>query len=127
MELGKLVSFDGRIGRGAFWGLLLVNAVIGVIIELIAFKAGGIGAAIGILLLLALFVVSLATQIKRWHDRGKSGWWILISLVPVIGGLWALIETGFLAGTEGPNAYGLPSSGSPFADSTPVPTQTWIN
>ena len=38
-----------------------------------------------------------------------------------------LIETGFLAGTDGPNAYGLPSSGSPFAESTPMPTQTWIN
>jgi uncharacterized membrane protein YhaH (DUF805 family) len=50
---------------------------------------------------------SLAVSIKRWHDRNKSGWWVLISLVPFIGWLWALIETGALPGTIGPNEYGL--------------------
>jgi uncharacterized membrane protein YhaH (DUF805 family) len=61
-----------------------------------------------ILSLLTLLVIwpSLAVSIKRWHDRGKSGWWVLIALVPLIGGLWALIETGFLPGTSGTNQYG---------------------
>jgi uncharacterized membrane protein YhaH (DUF805 family) len=68
---------------------------------------GGVLAVIG-------FVIAIATQIKRWHDRDKSGSWIVIALVPLIGGLWALIETGFLAGTLGDNKYGSPSSGSPF-------------
>ncbi|MDK1018188.1 MAG: DUF805 domain-containing protein [Actinomycetota bacterium] len=48
----------------------------------------------------------LAIAIKRWHDRDKSGWWILIGLVPIIGGFWALIETRFLTGTQGENRYG---------------------
>ncbi len=43
---------------------------------------------------------------KRYHDRNKSGWWVLIVFVPVIGGLWYLIECGFLRGTPGPNNYG---------------------
>jgi uncharacterized membrane protein YhaH (DUF805 family) len=44
--------------------------------------------------------------VKRYHDRNKSGWWILIVFVPVIGGLWYFIECGFLRGTPGPNTYG---------------------
>ena len=50
--------------------------------------------------------ISLAVAVKRYHDRNKSGWWVLIALVPVIGGIWYLIEAGFLAGTPGPNDYG---------------------
>ena len=49
---------------------------------------------------------ALAVYAKRWHDRGKSGWWTLIGLVPIIGGIWLLVELGFLRGTEGPNQYG---------------------
>jgi len=50
-------------------------------------------------LFLMLFYFShwpvLATQIRRWHDRGKSGFWCLINLAPFIGPLWAFIELGF--------------------------------
>jgi uncharacterized membrane protein YhaH (DUF805 family) len=53
-----------------------------------------------------LVVAGLAVQIKRWHDRNKSGWWVLISLIPLIGPIWAIIETGFLPGTPGPNDHG---------------------
>ncbi len=49
---------------------------------------------------------AIALYAKRWHDRGKSGWWSLIGLIPVIGGLWMLIELGFLKGTGGANQYG---------------------
>jgi uncharacterized membrane protein YhaH (DUF805 family) len=50
--------------------------------------------------------ISIAVAVKRYHDRNKSGWWVLIVFVPVIGGLWYLIECGFLRGTPGPNNYG---------------------
>ena len=52
------------------------------------------------------FWTHLAVFVKRWHDRDKSGWWVLINIIPVIGGLWTLIECGFLDGTTGPNKYG---------------------
>jgi uncharacterized membrane protein YhaH (DUF805 family) len=54
----------------------------------------------------AIIWSGLALAAKRWHDRDKSAWWILITFVPVIGGFWALIENGFLKGTEGPNRFG---------------------
>jgi uncharacterized membrane protein YhaH (DUF805 family) len=49
---------------------------------------------------------ALAVSVKRWHDRDKSGWWVLINLVPLIGMVWTLIENGLLPGTPGPNPYG---------------------
>ena len=62
------------------------------------------------LILLVVYVlalwIGLAIAAKRWHDRNKSAWWILIVFVPVVGGLWYLIECGFLKGTTGPNKFG---------------------
>ena len=67
-----------------------------------------------VVLLLAMIPmawIGLAIQVKRWHDRNKSGWWCLIALVPYIGGLWQLVECGFLPGTQGRNDYGEDPSG----------------
>ncbi len=55
---------------------------------------------------LVLAWTHLAVFVKRWHDRDKSGWWVLINLIPIIGWLWTLVECGFLDGTRGPNKYG---------------------
>ena len=51
-------------------------------------------------------MVSLAADVKRYHDVDKSGWWVLILLVPVVGFVWFLIECGFQRGTSGPNRFG---------------------
>jgi len=118
--MGALFSFDGRVGRQTFW---LTSIGAGIVAFVIYLVIGGMmggtdsstttadgGDAAGLLLAFIVYIVyliiSLAVQVKRWHDRGKSGWWILIGFVPLIGGLWALIECGFLAGTPGPNQYG---------------------
>lgn len=62
------------------------------------------------ILLVALFAVTLwvglALQVKRWHDRDKSWFWILIGFIPVVGFFWILIECGFMDGTPGPNRFG---------------------
>jgi hypothetical protein len=59
-----------------------------------------------VLLFLLAYYVGYPIIVKRWHDRDKSGWWVLIGLIPVIGGLWMIIECGFLKGTEGSNRFG---------------------
>ena len=59
-----------------------------------------------ILLMWPLIVVGVVVQIRRWHDRNKSGWWILLNLIPFLGSAWALIELGFIRGTKGPNRFG---------------------
>lgn len=114
-----LFSAQGRIRRRDYWLWAIVSSIAFAIILNIAMMVLGVGKSMAetgtlpatfwlvyIILLLPLLWISVCLQIKRWHDRDKSGWWILIGLIPIIGGIWALIECGFLDGTQGPNKYG---------------------
>lgn len=101
-----LFQFDGRINRGKYWLGIGVIWVIMIVASILWMALDTVGLILFWLVWIAIIWPGLAIQIKRWHDRGKSGWWIFIGLVPLIGGLWALIETGFLAGDDGPNEYG---------------------
>jgi uncharacterized membrane protein YhaH (DUF805 family) len=111
-----LFRFDGRINRAKFWsgvGALIVAYI--VIFALFAIDSGALRALLG-LAYIAMIWPSLAISIKRWHDRDKSGWWVLIGFIPLIGPIWALVETGFLEGTGGPNQYGPDPLGGGIAD-----------
>lgn len=55
---------------------------------------------------LMLLYPALAVSAKRWQDRDRSAWWVLVMLVPLIGWLWALVDNGFVKGTTGPNRFG---------------------
>ena len=116
-----LFSFQGRINRAKFWLVHVVMwIVLGIVFGVIFGGAAmsqpdpakmmqgvGTGASIVLAVVYVLCIwIGLAVGVKRWHDRNKSGWWVLIAFVPVIGGLWYLIECGFLRGTTGPNTYG---------------------
>ncbi len=102
-----LFKFDGRINRGKFWlGVAILYVVPWVLFLIAAMVNSSFLWVLVSLVVLVLIWPGLAISIKRWHDRDKSGWWVLIAFVPIIGGLWALIETGFLPGTPGPNQYG---------------------
>jgi uncharacterized membrane protein YhaH (DUF805 family) len=130
MNLQTFTSFEGRIPRKTFWLAFLVMLVISWVLQLLAFSIFGgsmmamdpnmspeaqaeaaMGAMsammlpLGIVILLTLWP-TLAMYTKRWHDRNKSGWWSLIMFVPIIGGIWMLVELGFLRGTEGANRFG---------------------
>lgn len=105
-----LFSFQGRIGRFEYWMVSLGIFATFMAAIFIASALDVSDAALG-LLFIALYVpviwVSLAVQAKRWHDRDKSAWWILISLIPIVGPIWVFIENGCLSGTDGPNRFGL--------------------
>ena len=100
---------DGRINRAPFWigGIILAvaNFVAAIIIGIIAGR-GSLAGALEFIVAVALIYPSVNLGIKRFHDRGKSGWWVLISLVAVIGWIWYFVEAGCLRGTPGPNQYG---------------------
>jgi uncharacterized membrane protein YhaH (DUF805 family) len=106
----KYVDFSGRARRREYWWFWLINAVIAWILWMIAFLTTSESNAspvfwITILFALAIFLPSLAVQIRRLHDVGKSGWWIFISLVPFIGSLWLLVL--MLSDSQaGTNQYG---------------------
>lgn len=101
------LSPHGRISRRTWW-LYGVAAILGLGLLLTALLriAGADDDTATAVVTLILLWPSLAISIKRWHDRGKSAWWVLVGLIPVIGGLWLLIENGVLRGTPGPNRYG---------------------
>ncbi len=106
-----LFSFKGRVNRTVFWTFEVVWIVVFVIINALTHPAANAdGTASGMSLIAGLFLLLtfwplFAVQVKRWHDRNKSGWWCLIGLVPLIGGFWVLIECGFLPGVNEGNRF----------------------
>jgi uncharacterized membrane protein YhaH (DUF805 family) len=118
-----LFGVSGRIGRGAFWllmiaVLLLDLAVVALVSDWIhseylgagaPHRPGGslVGAGFGLLVVAVISGWSfIALQVKRAHDLGRSGWWLLIGLIPVYGVVRLIYELGFLPGSPRRNAYG---------------------
>jgi uncharacterized membrane protein YhaH (DUF805 family) len=121
MVLRKYAEFNGRSRRKEYWMYLLVNLIICLVLYVGGVAAyfsgqravGGALFGLYILYALATLIPSLAVAVRRLHDTNKSGWWILISLVPLIGGIWLLV----LLATDsdpGANQFGPnPKSGLP--------------
>ena len=121
--MNLLFSFKGRIGRAKFWltnlGVTVISAILGGLIGAMGGQAPAIAgqppqlapaAIVGLLvIMIPVLWASLAIGAKRCHDRGRSGWFQLIVLIPIIGGIWLLVELGFLRGIDGPNEYGPPA------------------
>ena len=108
----KYVDFSGRARRKEYWMFVLFNGIISYVLGLIDKFAGfqiTIGdASIGILsIIYALFILlpSLAVSVRRLHDIDKSGWMILIGLIPIVGSI-ILIVFNCKAGTVGENRFG---------------------
>jgi uncharacterized membrane protein YhaH (DUF805 family) len=107
-----LLSFEGRLNRKPFWLWVLASLIIASIAQIIDGREPGPVTAIVALLLIWPW---LATTAKRLHDTDRSGWWMLIVFVPLIGGIWLLVLE-VLRGTPGPNRYGP----DPLADEPPL-------
>ena len=105
-----LFSFEGRIPRRVYWavslGVMFVFYAIIFSLLMVFGEESPVVETTILVLYIPLIWISLAVQAKRWHDRNKSGRWILIGFIPLIGTIWVLIENGFLRATRGPNRYG---------------------
>ncbi|OZM56446.1 hypothetical protein CIB95_11770 [Lottiidibacillus patelloidae] len=103
--LKNYVNFSGRARRKEYWMFVLFNMIVAFVlgfIDGILFEVG----LLGNLYLLAVLLPSLAVSVRRLHDTGRSGWWLLISLIPLIGGiilLFFLCEDSKDANQFGPN------------------------
>jgi uncharacterized membrane protein YhaH (DUF805 family) len=100
---GHYADFEGRARRTEYWMFFLVNLIIAIVI-------GIIGRIIHVPVLstlysLAVLVPGIAVGVRRLHDTGRTGWWLLISLIPLIGTIWIIV---LLAsnGDQGSNQYG---------------------
>lgn len=112
----KYIDFSGRASRKEFWTFYLINAAVVILVSAI-YSPGlvhhpmgmGVYSASASNFLFAFFVVAvvptLAVIVRRLHDTGRRGWWVLLGFVPVIGGLILLILLLFES-EAGDNRYG---------------------
>lgn len=111
MPLRRYADFSGRSRRKEYWMFLLgvvIAAIILSIIEGVLGMSGMVGGVYGpltLLLLLGVFIPALACQVRRFHDQDKSGWFVLLGFIPLLGGLIVLVFM-CLEGTRGDNQYG---------------------
>jgi uncharacterized membrane protein YhaH (DUF805 family) len=108
--LKNYAGFNGRARRREYWMFVLFNMiflVIAVILDNI-FGTTIDGLFYGlfyVLYALAVFIPGLAVCVRRLHDVGKSGWFLLVGLIPIIGSIWLLVLA-CKDGNPGPNQYG---------------------
>jgi uncharacterized membrane protein YhaH (DUF805 family) len=106
-----LTSFEGRIPRRIFWIAFLslqlpLGLAAGIIDICMGYEDPDFLGPATVIVALVLLLPMTAVYVKRLHDRNKSGWFVLINLVPAIGPIWFFIEIGLLPSTYGPNVYG---------------------
>ncbi len=97
-------TFTGRARRKAYWMFVLFNIIAATIAGVID-SVLGTGGVIGGLYGLAVIIPGLALAVRRLHDIGKSGWWVLIALVPLVGFI-VLLVFAVTDSQPGENAYG---------------------
>jgi uncharacterized membrane protein YhaH (DUF805 family) len=85
----KYFNFDGRARRSEFWQFALVNLVIGVVLGIIDCIIGM--QILGSIFSLIVLLPGLGVTVRRLHDTERSGWWFLITLVPIVGGILLLV------------------------------------
>ncbi|MGW1883523.1 DUF805 domain-containing protein [Streptomyces sp. NPDC001970] len=110
--LKNYAGFGGRARRKEYWMFVLFNVIFAAVLL-------GIGFAIEsqipyAIYILATLIPALAAAVRRLHDTGRSGWWLLISFVPLVGGIILLV---FLASDGKPeeNQYGVNPKLAPAA------------
>ncbi|MBY8872021.1 DUF805 domain-containing protein [Micromonospora sp. PLK6-60] len=115
--LSQYAGFRGRARRSEYWWFFLFTLILGIVAGILDSALGtdfgsepGSTGVIGLIVGLALLLPTLAVAVRRLHDTDRSGWWLLIGFVPLVGGIVLLV---FFAidGTRGSNRYGADPKG----------------
>ena len=116
LPLKRYAEFTGRSRRKEYWMFVLLSIgiyIVASILDRIAGMNGMIAGTYGpitALVALGLLVPSLAVSIRRLHDSDRSGWWLLLGLVPMVGEIIVLVFM-VLEGTRGANRFGADPKG----------------
>lgn len=94
--LKKYAVFSGRARRKEYWFFVLFNIIISIVLAVIDGVTGSFSSEAGMGLLggiytLAVLIPGIAVSVRRLHDTERSGWWLLIALVPLIGAIVLLV------------------------------------
>lgn len=129
MPLRRYAEFSGRSRRKEYWMFALFEIIVFSVVGLVAGMlfgfgdpsdptAGMMGGGMLIVLLLlglAFLVPGVAVTVRRFHDQDKSGWFVLLGLIPYIGGLILLVFM-CIEGTKGPNRFGPDPKGEDYGE-----------
>ncbi len=121
MPLKRYADFSGRSRRKEYWmfllGVVIAAIVLGIIEGILGMSGmfGGLYGPLSMLLILGIIIPSIAVQVRRFHDQDKSGWFVLIGFIPLVGGLAVLVFM-CLEGTNGPNRFGPDPKGGVDSD-----------
>jgi len=100
-------KFDGRASRPAYWWWFLFGILVGIVASILDAIIFNGGEALTIVFSLGLFLPNISVGIRRLHDTDRSGWWILIGLIPIVGFIVLLVF--FVQKSDpGDNNYGPP-------------------
>lgn len=120
----KWFSLEGRATRKEWWIVVLITVLISFVIGFTVpfllvglifatFTPSSSFGAVSLLVFVAIIGVAFvslaayyAASVRRYHDRAKSGWWVLVALIPVVGAVWQLVELGFTESVNENNPYG---------------------
>jgi len=103
--LSKFADFSGRSSRPEYWYFMLPIIVLLFVTNLVdSILLDGMP-ALSLIAALATLVPTLSAGARRLHDTNRSGWWLLVALIPIVGAL-AVIYLCCQPGTEGPNDFG---------------------
>ena len=109
--LERYTKFEGRAGRAEYWWFFLATFLVGIVLNILMAIAS-IFFILAIVYYIGVLLPSIAVAIRRLHDTNKSGWFLLLALIPIVGAIIVII---FLAtpGNPGPNDFGAPDPGLP--------------
>jgi len=101
------VNFGPRAIRSEYWFWVLFVMILSIVAQVIDAVVFGMmqGGPLAIVVFLALFLPGLAIAVRRLHDRDKSGWWLLLIFIPLVGAVILLVWF-CIRGTVGPNRFG---------------------
>jgi uncharacterized membrane protein YhaH (DUF805 family) len=122
--LQKYVGFSGRARRSEYWWFFLFTVLVSIVADLIDVMLGTMSedtnvGVVGTIAGLALLLPSIAVAIRRLHDTSRSGWWILLGLIPIVG--WIILIVFYVQDSHPDNKYGSsPKAGvAPAAGAAP--------
>jgi len=106
----RYADFEGRSTRSEYWLFCLFVLIAEVVLLLLSAAAPSLGMLLLLIFVLGSFIPSLAVSVRRMHDTDRSGWNLLLSLIPFIGGIIVIVFC-CLPSTPGDNNYGPPDTG----------------
>lgn len=113
ISLSKFADFSGRASRPEYWYLMLPIMALMIVTNILDSMLLGGASALSLIVGLATFIPSLSAGARRLHDTNRSGWWLLLIFVPIVG-VFIVLYFCCLPGTDGPNDYGSKPSSEGF-------------